>query len=401
MHGLPSGAQVMQTVARGAREAGFRVVLKAAPVPQLLAVITQVLDAGLVDALVCNEFEAPILLGWSRDSHPPRPRPCVTTQDATDAAKALMERWPALAVVVVQVFAGAVLRERAPGLRMGHADHYAAAADARASPPPPPPQPQPPPQPPQPPPLLLAQSPTPSQDDDSPSMYVLPALPDHDVDVVGAADAFVGGFVGAMCHGLSSPQALVWAEGASRLARTVHGAQAGMPPRDKLINWLEDQLVGATDGRWAETYPEAQLGSAAAADAATAAAGATGLAVDATGSDSEGGEEAGAPTLLRVDARQEWDAATFVGQSELHLQILRGDAAMVFEQLRQREPRSPEVKPIASHLFRSASGGGGGAASLLSQVNGLSLRSGAIRTQQADSNPTGRFEPNRPIRTQN
>ena len=48
----------------------------------------------------------------------------------------------------------------------------------------------------------------------SDSCLIMPHVKLKLVDVVGAADAFVGAFVAARCRRLSSEQAMLWAQGA-------------------------------------------------------------------------------------------------------------------------------------------------------------------------------------------
>ena len=57
------------------------------------------------------------------------------------------------------------------------------------------------------------------------SLLVLPRARIPVVDVIGAADAFIGGFLAARCRRLSMCQAMLWAHGAGTLSTMERGAQ--------------------------------------------------------------------------------------------------------------------------------------------------------------------------------
>jgi sugar/nucleoside kinase (ribokinase family) len=48
------------------------------------------------------------------------------------------------------------------------------------------------------------------------------------VDFIGAADAFVGGFVAAHCRRLSVTQSVLWAHAAGNLSLSERGAQSSL-----------------------------------------------------------------------------------------------------------------------------------------------------------------------------
>jgi len=325
MHGLPSGPQTMINVAKGARARGFRVVLKAAPVPQYISTIKEFLDSACVDVLVANEFEAPILLGWNPQSRPPRPKPCVTIADANEAASSLMEKWSTLSAVVVHVYAGCVLRERKPGLQraMGLRVAEGPGDSGRV--------------------LARAENFRDGSNEGEAHVFVLPSLHGKDVDIVGASDAFVGGFVAALCHGLSGAQGLLWGEGASRRARMVAGAQTGMPTQEQLLSLLAGHL-----------------------------------------------RSSGAEGLLS-DPKHRSLPDSFLAQSSMHLDVLRGNVVTVCERLHQQRKSNaaPAARDDPSRMVpASQSPVAASATALQARVNAQSV------TETDSAETTGRARAN-------
>jgi sugar/nucleoside kinase (ribokinase family) len=144
----------------------------------------------LVDVLFCNEWEAPILLKYKEGD----PRlPLKTLHDAKEAAIQLVITHPTLKRVVVSVAALHVSYDTSEGVM---------------------------------------------------SMGPLPNT--KLVDVVGAADAFVGVYVhGAYISGKNAEDALRWAACASTLATMTEGAQTSMPTLTRLKEYIADnQEVG-------------------------------------------------------------------------------------------------------------------------------------------------------------
>jgi sugar/nucleoside kinase (ribokinase family) len=140
---------------------------------------------GLVDIILCNEWEAPILLGY--DERDPR-MPLRTLLHAKEAAILLAVKYPTLKTVVVSVGARHACFDRSAG--------------------------------------VTSIDPLPN-----------PKL----VDVVGAADAFVGAYVHASCiAGKDGKAALEWAACASTIATTMEGAQKAMPNARQLQKYIED-----------------------------------------------------------------------------------------------------------------------------------------------------------------
>ena len=160
------------------------------------------LEAGITLAFL-NEWEAPTLLGWSADATPLR-----STADAQRAACQLLDRFPSLHSAVVTSILGHVLCERQP-------DEDDDDGDGGGD----------------------------GDGDGGGRTYVVPrARGKHRVvDIVGAADAFVGGFIAARCRRLSGAQALLWGHGAGTVSTLSRGAQESMPSLPRLVDFLKDE----------------------------------------------------------------------------------------------------------------------------------------------------------------
>ena len=142
--------------------------------------------------------------------------------------------------------------------------------------------------------------------------FVLPRAQkraDTVVDVIGAADAFIGGFIGAQLHGKRTAESLLWGEAAAARSTQASGGIAGLPTREE----MESFLAGS-----------AQQGAPA------AAAGAAARGYDATGCVVDGGDPGAAAVLasMRVVAAEDLDEPNW-----LHMAVLRGDLRVAWRRL--------------------------------------------------------------------
>ena len=205
------------------------------------------------------------------------------------------------------------------------------------------------------------------------------------MDIVGAADAFVGGFVAAICHGLSSAQALLWAEGASRLTRMVPGAQKGLPTREALLTLLAEHLPGARN-LLAEGGGELNGGSEAlynGSEALSEGGGDDRVAVEASDGDGEASDGDGeaseflgelsersglaaeaveAPPPPSQRGKPELSPGPFLGQSPLHLSVLAGSPAVVFRALCRVHHRPAQLEASDAVSVESQGGAARGGA---------------------------------------
>jgi hypothetical protein len=83
------------------------------------------------------------------------------------------------------------------------------------------------------------------------------------VDVIGAADAFLGAYVAATSRGLAVPQALLWAHAGGCLTTMKRGAQDSMARLRTLQRFLELELRGPDAPAELATTPEEALGGRA------------------------------------------------------------------------------------------------------------------------------------------
>ena len=146
----------------------------------------QMLDVG-VDCLFVNEIEAPQLLSSEVGGEWEGFSVLCTLGEAERAAEALLDKWSTLRTVVITFNGGHLLSERGGGW-IGSRE----AVGRHRS-------------------------------------FVLPRQKGEIVDVIGAADAFVGGFIAAQLRGASSTESLMWAHGASTRSTQASGAQEAMP----------------------------------------------------------------------------------------------------------------------------------------------------------------------------
>lgn len=75
--------------------------------------------------------------------------------------------------------------------------------------------------------------------------FLLPPFSVAVVDTVAAGDAFNGGLAAALAEGKSLPEAGRWASAVAALAVTRTGAQAAMPTRKEVEQFLQDRSSGA------------------------------------------------------------------------------------------------------------------------------------------------------------
>ena len=87
-------------------------------------------------------------------------------------------------------------------------------------------------------------------------LYTVPRRSYDIVDVIGAADAFLGSYVAATSRGLAVPQALLWAHAGGCLTTMKRGAQDSMARLRTLQRFLELELAGAGVPAQLATAPE-------------------------------------------------------------------------------------------------------------------------------------------------
>ncbi len=78
--------------------------------------------------------------------------------------------------------------------------------------------------------------------DDATMVLMVPKHRQEVVDVIGAADALVGGFVAARCRRLPPAQALLWATAAGTLSTMGRGSVNAMPTVSQLADYLHKEL---------------------------------------------------------------------------------------------------------------------------------------------------------------
>ncbi len=290
----------MQELARTARDRGCLVAVKPSPLPPHFVSKAEGLLHGLADICFLNEHEAPTLLGWGEEDNP-----LVTLEQAERAAAAVLARFASLRLVLITTQCLNVLRIRDTG---GGAARSPGGAPPRSGPPPR---------------LVVSIPPRDEEHDDDDdeeeggglgvgareTLLVLPRSRMPVIDVIGAADAFVGGFLAARCRRLSMCQALLWAYAAGTLSTLQRGAQESMPDVADLRSFLQAQMSEAADVTAAaltsphrDEPPRLPTTAASAADDEAAAA------------------EAAVPMAPRALRK-----GSFLEQSPLHLAAMRLD----------------------------------------------------------------------------
>lgn len=258
--------QPMATVAAEARSRGCLVVLKASPLPAEFVDSVEALLAEGVDWCFLNEWEAPTLLGWGNMT------PLKAVAEAELAAEAVLLRFPQLSCVVITCGVAHVLRERIVQARRltdpgtvdedtqsaldvvwrrscGQTSNHSTTAPAPSESPR----------------VSRGESELTETSDftDSASLaersdagelspaagfereepcaiigattiLVLPRVQRLFVDAIGAADAFLGGFLAAHARGLSTDQKLLWAGAAADISTMRPGGVNSMPSEDEL-----------------------------------------------------------------------------------------------------------------------------------------------------------------------
>lgn len=202
---VPTAA--VRTMASEARELGCIVAFKASPLPlETIKDVQKLLDYPSVDLLFVNEFEAPTLIESAV-------KPLTTVKQAEECAAMILERWPLLRCVVITSRVGQVLRWRAlTEIVKGNESFWFGEEEAARD-------------------LEL----------------VVPRRTHDIVDVIGAADASVGGFVAALCRGLSATQAMLWAHASGSLSTLRPGAQEAMPTLQELSVYLRCEFPGLSE----------------------------------------------------------------------------------------------------------------------------------------------------------
>ena len=282
-----------QQAAREAHARGCDVVLKCSPmpphdVPKALAVLP------LADTCFCNEVEAPLLLGMGQAHTPLR-----TMAQAALAAELMLARWPSLHTAVISCRSGYVLRQRRtpPGFQ-----GTPSGPKGRQK-------------------AVLGVAPPPS---DAPCVELMLPRRHHAVtEVIGAGDAFVGGYVAAKCRRLCAAQALVWGHFTAMYSTQHVGAQDSMPTWHEVFGLMDTELAA---------IPRQQMTTArSAADASGAAV--HGAPASSSSSSGEGGgsEPVGAAATLEppLTARLPVASPHYLLQNELHVATMCADLPRV------------------------------------------------------------------------
>ncbi|KAL1500320.1 hypothetical protein AB1Y20_012986 [Prymnesium parvum] len=179
-----------------ARSSGHAIAFKPSPLGRgdkdALSSAAQILDCG-VHLCFVNEVEAAVLLGDTLGLDK-----LVTLAHAEAAAKEMLLRWSSLRTVVVTCLVAHVLLERWPSAWRQ--------------------------------PGLAAEAPV---------WHVLPRDKEEGVvDVIGAADAFVGAFIASAIDGKDSMESLIRAAAAGTLSTRQAGAQTSLPDKETLERYV-------------------------------------------------------------------------------------------------------------------------------------------------------------------
>eukprot|EP00327_Prymnesium_parvum_P033079 CAMPEP_0195599388 /NCGR_PEP_ID=MMETSP0815-20121206/4007_1 /TAXON_ID=97485 /ORGANISM="Prymnesium parvum, Strain Texoma1" /LENGTH=1645 /DNA_ID=CAMNT_0040738823 /DNA_START=358 /DNA_END=5295 /DNA_ORIENTATION=+ len=233
----------MLILAEEARRRGCLVVLKASPIAEEYVKGIEALLSEGIDWCFLNEWEAPTLLGWMNMT------PLKAVDEAEQAAEAVLLRFPQLSCAVITCGVAHVLRQRQPIDQRAHscslgkpspvADQRdpASLVDRDSS--------------------VSGRGTDASEEGDSlsskfgslfprpgaapideVSILVLPRTQFVFVDAIGAADAFVGGFLAAHVRGLPIDQKVLWAGAAADLSTMRPGGVNSMPHEDELLAYL-------------------------------------------------------------------------------------------------------------------------------------------------------------------
>lgn len=150
-------------------------------------------------------------------------------------------------------------------------------------------------------------------------------------DAIGAADGFIGGFIGAQCLGLPKDVCLLWASAAATICTRSYGAQESLPTCEDIKAFIgaempqigaEKASVGPTGG-WGTSgahgwSPCTSTQRSPAADDASAAAVASALPAGGAAAPDRGGASVGLPIALAVTSDP-------LDLYAIHLDALRGD----------------------------------------------------------------------------
>ena len=193
----------MVELMRRLRESHLRVPVAFKPSPLLKAErvhdARRLLEMG-VGLCFVNETEAPLMLSGERDFDwdvSREPLLCTLAQ-AERAADSLMHQFPLLLTVVITFSSGHLLHERGGGWL---------AARGEVNP--------------------------------TGQTIVVPRQKSgQTVDIIGAADAFIGAFVAAQLRGRSAAESLVWAHGAGTRSTQASGAVKGMPTTEEVVRFV-------------------------------------------------------------------------------------------------------------------------------------------------------------------
>eukprot|EP00050_Salpingoeca_kvevrii_P017754 m.67957 g.67957 ORF g.67957 m.67957 type:complete len:1099 (-) comp7705_c0_seq1:155-3451(-) len=192
------------TVAAMARKKGLKVALKASPMKSAADVPPELMDN--LDIIFLNEFEAPLLLEWSDRL------PLKTLAQCHEAADEIKSRFEMDTIVIVSAF--------------GCVCHFNKNGTHRR--------------------------------------ITIPFLLVEVVDIIGAADAFCGGFVAAKLWGRSTAHAMVSAACCGALSTQANGAQQSMPPRLVLRRFFNSRGIYVDEGLqktpWPQPAPEPGTG---------------------------------------------------------------------------------------------------------------------------------------------
>lgn len=234
-------------LARIAYNARKLVVFKASPIREASDVSEELYSK--VDVLVVNEYEAPILLGWVQTK--PERFPLRNLQHAMLAAKELQETKKCSAIVILSPF-GHVCRIKKEGKvdgwhHLGMEERFPlnrAISDlsetsavqvnnlkefAR---------------------MWRTKARAKHYKDETTEVLMIPPMRTEILDIIGAADAAVGGLTAALAERLPMRYAMIWATACGALSCRAVGAQDSMPKKAALQAFMKERKLRVDPGLW-------------------------------------------------------------------------------------------------------------------------------------------------------
>lgn len=247
------------------------------------------------DILIVNEFEAPILLGFDNASNNPYgiSKPLGNLQQASKAASLIFQAHKRLSIVIITTGFGNVCRLRMPTASKIHERGFDITE------------------------CDIAES--------FETSIVIPHFYTVVVDVIGAADAFLGAVCSAVAHGCPVQHALVWGSAGAAISVLAEGAQSSLPTLEEMLIFLQRNSVGVHApgmiqnlAAWPSSKPEISQEMQELQELLN-----------------HGAVEEFQDKLMVLEGRDVLNAAIdFQGQTLLHLAVLYGDLECVCTLLR-------------------------------------------------------------------